>query len=172
MRRLALLCCLAVAGLAAASPAWAQTTTSFTAAIDEGFGRATAHPCPVSEFYAWCGTGTVAGFGEVTELAELTDFSGPDPETGCFEVTGRRTLTFTGGGTLVLEETGTLCPPGNAGNAPGAAKSFGNPFTLEFTWSIVSGTGRFAGASGGGTGTDRLAGDAGHATLTGTITLP
>ena len=108
----------------------------------------------------------------MTSLAEITDFSDPDPETGCVDVTGRRTLTFAGGDRLVLEETGTLCTPGNSGNAPGAAKSFGNPFTLDFTWSIVSGTGRFAGASGSGTGTDRLAGDAGHATLTGTITLP
>ena len=87
-------------------------------------------------------------------------------------VTGRRTLTFAGGDTLVLEETGTFCPPGNSGNAPGSLVSFGNPFTLSFTWSIASGTGQFAGASGSGTGTDRLAGDAGHARLTGTITLP
>jgi hypothetical protein len=83
MTRLALLCCLAVGGFAAASPASAQTTTSFSAAINEGFGRATAQPCPMSEFYAWCGTGTVAGFGNVTSLAELTDFSETDPETGC-----------------------------------------------------------------------------------------
>jgi hypothetical protein len=172
MKRLAVLCCLAVAGLAAVSPAWAQTTASFSAAIDEGFGRATAHPCPVSEFYFWCGTGTIAGFGDVTSLAELTDLSGPDPETGCFNATVTRTLTFGDGSTLVLEEIGTLCQPGNAGNAPGAAKSFGNPFTIDFTWTIVSGTGRFAGASGSGTGSDRLAGDAGHAALTGTITLP
>ena len=51
-------------------------------------------------------------------------------------------------------------------------KSFGNPLSSESTFTIISGTGRFAGATGSGTATTKGAGDAAKSTLTGTITLP
>jgi hypothetical protein len=69
-------------------------------------------------------------------------------------------------------ETGTVCFSGKSALAPGAAKSFGNPFNLEETFTIVTGTGVFAGAQGSGTGVITAAGDAGHSTLSGSITLP
>jgi hypothetical protein len=172
MRTLALLGCLAVVALLMAAPPGAQTTTALSATFNEGFGRATAHPCPATETFSWCGAGTVVGFGEATSLTEVTGFSNFDPETACADITLRRTLTFTDGSTLVLEETGTVCFPGTSASAPGSMKSFGNPLSSESTFTIISGTGRFAGATGSGTATTKGAGDAAKSTLTGTITLP
>jgi hypothetical protein len=58
--------------------------------------------------------------------------------------------------------------PGNSGDA----ESTGNPVWIYGAWTIIGGTGDFAGATGNGTGAIHVA--AGHSTtrLTGTITLP
>jgi hypothetical protein len=69
-------------------------------------------------------------------------------------------------------ETGIACFPGKSTLAPGAAKSFGNPFNIEATFTIVTGTGVFAGAQGSGTDLSKAAGDTGHSRLSGSITLP
>ena len=97
--------------------------------LDEGFGRAKAHPCPTTELFSFCGTGTITGFGEATSVTEVVIFENFDPATSCADVVLRRTITLEDGSTLVLMETGTVCFPGKSTLAPGAAKSFGNHST-------------------------------------------
>jgi hypothetical protein len=156
--------------LIVAPPATAATTTSFSAEFRETFGRATAHTCSPDAFL-W-GTGRVSGFGDATEVVVLTFF---DPEaaseTGCSPLELTRTITLTDGSTLVTEETGTVCFPGSSFGTAGSFVSFGNPASFEGTYTIVRGTGVFRGARGSGTSTFTNAGDAGHASLSGTITL-
>ena len=171
MRRFALVGCLLLVSLVVASPAMAATQ-AFEARFDEGFGRATAHPCPTTELFSFCGTGTIIGFGEATTVTEVVSFENLDPATSCADVVLRRTMTLGDGSTLVLMETGTVCFPGKSSLAPGAAKSFGNPFNIEATFRIVTGTGVFADAQGSGTDVIKAAGDTGHSRLSGSITLP
>jgi hypothetical protein len=171
MRLLTVLACLVLSALVLAAPTTAaRTTVAFEAKFNEGFGRATAHPCPASETFSFCGEGTVAGFGHATTFSELVSFSGTD-ETGCGEAVFERTITFDDGSTLVLLETGTVCFPGESSTAPGSLKSFGNPFTFEGTFEVVGGTETFKGATGTGTVVTRSAGDTGTSTLSGTLTL-
>lgn len=169
MRRLIALLGL-VTCLITAAPATAATTTPFSASFFETFGRAASRSCSPDAFL--CGTGTVSGFGDATEEVVITSF---DPEsaaaTGCSPLTQTRTITLSGGSTLVTEETGTVCFPGSSFGTPGSFVSFGNPASFEGTYTIVRGTGVFSGARGTGTSTFRNAGDAGHASLSGSITL-
>ena len=79
MRRFLLVLCLSLVSLVVASPAMAATTQAFAARFNEGFGRATAHPCPTTELFSVCGTGTITGFGEATSLTEVVSFENFDP---------------------------------------------------------------------------------------------
>jgi hypothetical protein len=171
MRRFALVVFLLLVSLVVASPSMAATTQAFEAGFNEGFGGATAHPCPPADFQ-WCGTGTITGFGEATSVIEVVSFENFDPATSCGDVVLRRTITLEDGSTLVLIETGTVCFPGKSTLAPGQTKSFGNPLNIEATFTIVTGTGVFDGAQGSGTDVITGAGDAGHSMLSGSITLP
>jgi hypothetical protein len=171
MRRFALVVGLLLVSLGVASPAMAATTQAFEVRFNEGFDQATAHPCPPTENFSWCGTGTITGFGEATSLAEVVSFENFDPATSCADVVLRRTITLEDGSTLVLIETGTVCFPGKSALASDT-KSFGNPYNLEATFTIVTGTGAFAGAQGSGTDAIKAAGDASKSTLSGSITLP
>jgi len=155
----------------AATPAMAATTQAFDIRFNEGFGGATAHPCPLTENFSWCGTGTITGFGEATSFAEVLSFNF-DPATLCGDTMIRRTITLEDGSTLVLMETGTVCFPGKSVLAPDSAKAFGNPYKVEATFTIVTGTGVFAGAHGSGTDVIKAAGDASDSRLSGSITLP
>lgn len=151
----------------AATPAASAQSTDFEATFQEFFGRSTPHPC--TSFL--CGTGNVAGFGAATSTFEILTFDF-DPETACGDTTIRYTITLSSGaGTLILNGEGTVCFPGKSFFAPGAAKSFGNPFELTFTWTVSGGTGIFAGATGSGTGVTTGAGESGHTILSGTVTL-
>jgi len=115
----------------------------------------------------------VTGYGAATSVFDLTDFA-PIDDTNCGDVSAVRTITLVSdGSTLELTEVGTACFPGKSPFAPGAQKSFGNPGTIRTTFTVTGGTGVFAGATGSGTDTDGpVAGDAGHASLSGTLTLP
>jgi hypothetical protein len=167
MRRAALVTTLVTtfATLVLAS-AVSASTMPFQASFQEFFGKSTAHPCQGG--FA-CGTGTVAGFGKATSTFNVLDFSGFDPETGCGTGTFERVITLSDGSTLTLIETGTVCGPGNAALAPGAARSFGNPTFLNASFTVVGGTGVFEGLTGSGTTTSRLAGESGHTSLSGTL---
>jgi hypothetical protein len=150
------------------APANAATTSAFDASFKETFGRAHSKPCE----HFLCGTGTVAGYGAATSVFDITDFA-PIEDTNCADLSAVRTITLVSdGSTLELDEVGTVCFPGNSSLAPGAQKSFGNPGTIRTTFTVSGGTGVFEDAIGSGTDTDMPAGDAGHASLSGTLTLP
>ena len=155
----ALMLLLAVAGPAVAA------TGPFKAVIHEDFGkRASARPCTplIPDGVTCAGDGVVATVGRVTSLADY-------PPGG--DVT--RTLTFADGSTVTIVETyADASFPGNSSNAPGAEVSYGNPEMDTFTWRIVGATGAFAGATGSGTGTATLAGDALTFRFEGTVSVP
>ena len=168
MRRGILLAAMLLA--LAAVPAAGAQTISLEGRFHESAGRAVAHPCSPPAFL--CGRGVLEGFGTATSTFEVLTFTNFDPETSCADATVRYTIMLTSGaGTLVLTETGVVCFPGKSTLAPGAVKSFGNPFSLTTTWTVTGGTGVFAGVSGSGSAKTHAAGDGGQSTLSGTITL-
>jgi hypothetical protein len=147
--------------------AGATTTLSFEAEFKETFGRAASKPCE----HFLCGEGRVQGFGEATSTLDIVRFE-PIEGTNCADIRLARTITLADGSTLDLAEEGIVCFPGSSFFAPGAPKSFGNPGEFEGTYTIRRGTGVFKGAKGTGSSSFTAAGDSGHSTLSGTITLP
>ena len=106
-----------------------------------------------------CGSATISELGHVANQCVAFDACGPNCEV--------RTITFDDGSTLVIHESIVgVISPGNS-----AAAGTNAPLFLEITQTIVGGTGRFAGATGSGTGGVNLAANA-IITASGTITLP
>jgi hypothetical protein len=106
-----------------------------------------------------CGSATISELGHVANQCILFNACGPNCHV--------RTITFDDGSTLVIHESvvGTISP--GRSSAAGANA----PIFLEITQTIVSGTGRLAGATGTGTGTvNTVAGSV--IIASGTITLP
>jgi hypothetical protein len=160
MHRLGLILVMAACTFVATAPtALAQTTLPINGSYTEQFGgKPLAHPCPGDSFA--CGKGKLTGLGNF-----VTEIGGQGALT--------RTLTFTDGSTLVLEETFiSFTTPGRSADSHASDQSFGHPFTGVFTFSVTGGTGRFAGATGGGTDTLHAAGNAGQGQLTGSLTIP
>jgi hypothetical protein len=170
MRRVTRLFVVALAATAvfATFPASAKTTVAFSAEFKETFGRASSKSCN----HFLCGVGTVAGYGSATSAFELTSFA-PIEGTNCADIEATRVITLdSDGSSLTLDELGTVCFPGQSFFTSGAQVSFGNPADVETTWTVDRGTGVFRGAKGSGTDSGQNAGDEGHSTLTGTLTLP
>ena len=142
-----LLVLLAVGGLA--SSAAASTTQSYHATFVEVGGAIPGGSC---------GSATISELGHVAHQCVAFDACGPNCEV--------RTITFDDGSTLVIHESivGVISP--GESSAAGANA----PLFLEITQKIVGGTGRFAGATGTGTGRVNLAASA-VITASGTITL-
>ncbi len=106
-----------------------------------------------------CGSATISQLGHVANQCVFFDACGPNCEV--------RTITFDDGSTLVIQESIVgMISPGNS-----SAAGTNAPLFLEITQTIVGGTGRFAGATGSGTGRVNLAANA-IITASGTITLP
>jgi hypothetical protein len=106
-----------------------------------------------------CGSATISGAGHVAYQCVYFNACGGNCDL--------RTITFDDGSTLVMHESIVLVEsPGNSSAAGQNA-----PLFLDITQTIVRGTGRFAGATGGGTGRVNTAADA-VITSSGTITLP
>jgi hypothetical protein len=162
-----LLVLIFAAGLASGTTAAsARTTSSFDAAFQETFGRATPTPC--SHFL--CGTGTVTGYGSATSILDITSFV-PTSES-CADISFVRTITLVAdGSSLNLTETGVVCFPGSSFTSPGTQVSFGNPGTFTGSYSIKNGSGVFKAAKGTGVSSLMAAGDTGHSSLSGTISL-
>jgi hypothetical protein len=150
-RTLALAIAAFFASLVVAASATAGTTVPFHAIfVESGCGPLTV-----------CGTGNVAGLGHVESTVFVLNGCGP----GC----SVRTITFENGSTIVTHGATTgIELPGNSADAEPPA----SPVWIFGAWTIVGGTGDFAGATGSGTGEIHVA--AGHSTtrFTGTITLP
>jgi hypothetical protein len=167
MRRAAWVIGIVGATLVVTTAAAALAVESLHAGFKETFGRAASKPCE----HFLCGTGTVQGFGAATSEYDITGFE-PIEGTSCADLTAVRVITLVGdGSTLMLDEEGVVCFPGASNSTPGSLVSFGNPGRFEGTFDVGGGTGVFAGASGSGTSLFRAAGDSGHATLDGTISL-
>jgi hypothetical protein len=106
-----------------------------------------------------CGSATISGAGHVAHQCVYFNACGFNCDL--------RTITFDDGSTLVMHERIVLAVwPGNSSAAGQNA-----PLFLDITQTIVYGTGRFAGATGGGTGRVNTAADA-VIHSSGTITLP
>jgi hypothetical protein len=156
---------LVLAGPMFAPAAGAKTTVAFQFTVKYTSGAPASKPCE----HVQCGEGTVVGFGDATSLVELTSVT-EIPGTSCFLTTVDETITLTSdGSTLLLEETGTACFPGNSLHSV----PFPFPFEAGGTFTVRHGTGVFQGAKGSGTWEcTMLAGDQQHCTYGGTLTLP
>jgi hypothetical protein len=167
MHKLLIVLCLLLVSLVLAAPVGAQTTQNFDAGFKGNQPKKEAGACGA----LLCATGTIDGFGAAIFAITPTSFS--QTSRSCGDVTAIVTVTLTdGSGTLGLAASGQLCFPGNSGNAPGALRSFGNPLTATADFTIVGGSGVFAGASGSGTASVRAAGAHLSGSLDGTLTLP
>jgi hypothetical protein len=105
-----------------------------------------------------CGSATISELGHVAHQCVAFNACGPNCEV--------RTITFDDGSTLVIHESIVgVVSPGDSSAAGANA-----PMFLDITQTIAGGTGRFAGATGSGTGRVNLAAGA-LITASGTITL-
>jgi hypothetical protein len=148
--RLVLAAAALVVLLALAAPAMAATTMTYHATFVEIGGAIPG---------GFCGSATISELGHVANQCVVFDACGPNCDV--------RTITFDDGSTLVIHESVVgMTSPGES-----AAAGANAPLFLEITQTIVGGSGRFAGATGGGTGTVNLAAGA-LVTASGTITLP
>ena len=149
--RLALAGGALIAALALVAPAATSTTVQFRA----NFVESGCAPLTV------CGAGNVAGLGHVERTVLVFNGCG----LGCT----LRTMWLENGSTLVTHGATTgVDIPGNSDEAESTA----NPAWIRGTWTIVGGTGDFAGATGSGTGDIHVAAGQSTTHLTGTITLP
>ena len=165
LRLLSLFAALA-ASLVVVVPASADTTTSYQATFVEPYGGPNESPFSCLPGTS-CGSANVSGFGHATDTVIVFNACG----LGCH----LRTVTFADGSTLVIRETpvGGFSSPGNAGSNGYVGFGFsGNPQRQDIIQEVLGGTGRFAGASGTGAGTVRVAGGVAIIHTSGTITLP
>ena len=148
IKRATLALTVAAAALAVAGPAPAASTSAYHATFVE-IGGVTGGGS--------CGSATISGLGHVAHQCVAFDACGPNCEV--------RTITFDDGTLVMHESIVGVVSPGRSSSAGANA-----PMFLEITQTIVGGTGRYAGATGGGTGRVNLAADA-LITVSGTITL-
>jgi hypothetical protein len=165
---LRLLSALVVVGasLVAAVPAGAVSTVPYQATFVEPYGGPVQSPfsCPPGTS---CGSANISGLGHAADNVIVFNACG----LGCH----LRTVTFADGSTLLIREVpvGGFTSPGNAGSNGYIGFGFpGNPQFQDITQEILGGTGRFAGASGSGAGTVKVAGGAAIIKTSGTLTLP
>jgi hypothetical protein len=154
--------------LVAASPAQAATTVRYHAAYVEPAGGPQQSPfsCPLG---TTCGSASFSGLGHASNQVGEFNACG----LGCHV----RTVWFDDGSTLVLRTVDQPGPfaftsPGSSGqhgyNAFGLP---GNPQFLDIVETVVGGSGRFAGATGGGSGRVQVSGGVAVGHTSGSITL-
>ena len=151
MRRslLVLLAATVVLGVSAA-PAAAQT-------LEIKFRTALTKPHSTCEAI-FCSPVSVPGYGAGT--LTFTDTSFEPFSRSCADYTGISQIDFADPSvpTLVMDESGVVCFPGNSFNAPGAMRSYGNPFRQTGTFVVTEGPAELVGLTG--TTDVRLAGAA------------
>lgn len=149
------------AALAAAPPALAQTEPFNATYAGHAVGPNGNPSCPGDVFN--CGTGTASGLGMFS-----TEFAF-DNSCGCLV----RTLTFSDGSTLLLDEDiVSFTGPGNSASSQAPGSSEGHPGTFVLSWTVAGGTGSFAAATGSGTDALNSAGLRVTGTLSGTLMTP
>jgi hypothetical protein len=168
----ALVIALSVAFTGAAS---AQTEISFQASVNAN--TPPSKPCPTTTF---CGSASIAGYGPATwtlNAISTTPTSGPcpyGPPAFVSDFTYTAITTFelvSGGGTLVLDESGLVCAPGNSASAP--PQSHGFPEYASSSWTVDSlSNGQFSGLAGSGTDALHAAGAHFSGTYSGTLLGP
>lgn len=150
MNKLATLALLAVTMALIATASAAASTTSYRGTFVEVGGAVAGGSC---------GSATISGAGHVAFQCVWFGACGPNCNL--------RTINFDDGSSLIMHESivGVVLP----GRSFAAGENA--PLFLQITQAIVGGTGRFAGASGGGSGRLNTAAEAVIST-SGTITLP
>ena len=150
-----------------AKPPPVTLSGSFVVHFGRGVGASNGS-CPAATF---CGAGSLQGFGQGTQLTEFTSFE-PIDGTSCADVTVVQTITVAGG-TLVLDEAGLFCSPGNSDGAHWSPSSYGHPHNLQVAYVVdgAASTGVFSGATGSGDESVQIAGDTATSNLSGTLTL-
>ena len=134
-------------------PVHAESTVPFSASVD-------TQVTPLGPCGATCLTINIAGTGHATHMGRI-EIDGPSQinfATGA--QTGTSTLTAADGSTIVMLFVGAFIPTGPA------------DATFQGTWTVTGGTGRFQGASGGGTYGGSAAGDVGVLNIDGTLSSP
>lgn len=160
---------LIATALAVTAPARASTTVSYQATFVEPIGGPAQSPFECAPGTT-CGSASISGFGHSDSQVGVFNACGP----GCHH----RTVVFPDGSTLVLQVVDQGGPfnfssPGSSGaNGYNAAGLPGNPQFLGITETVIGGTGMFAGATGGGTGTVKVAGGIAMGKTSGTLTFP
>jgi hypothetical protein len=152
----------------AAPPAQATTTVRYHAAYVEPAGGPQQSPfsCPLG---TTCGSVSFSGLGHASDQVGEFNACG----IGCH----LRTVWFDDGSTLVLRTVDQPGPfaftsPGSSGQSGYTAFGLpGNPQFLDIAETVIGGTGRFAGAIGGGAGTVKIAGGVAIGHTSGSITL-
>jgi hypothetical protein len=168
-RRLMLVPALVVA-LSLAFTGAASAQTAFQATVS----APTRLPAPCSNGAFVCGTANLAGYGAASYSIFFNDFT--VVQTSCGSTYTDATVYFTldsdPGSTLVLDDSGNFCFPGNdgAGFLKEGEKAYGHPFTLVGSWTVdPSSTGQFAGLAGSGTDLQEAAGAHWAGSYTGTL---
>jgi hypothetical protein len=149
MGKLTLALAAAAAVVAVAGPSAAAATTVKYQATFVEIGGVTSGGS--------CGSATISELGHVAYQCVAFNACGANCEV--------RTITFEDGTLVMHESIVATISPGQS-----AAAGANAPLFFEITQTIVGGTGRFAGATGAGTGRVNLAAGA-VITTSGTITL-
>ena len=131
----------------------ADATVPFHASIDTVV-------TPTGPCGAACLALSISGSGQASHGGR-TEIDGPSQinfQTG--QQSGTSTLTTADGSTIVQAFTGTFIPTSQT------------DAVFQGTWTVIGGTGRFAGATGGGTYHGSAAGDNGILNLDGQLSNP
>jgi len=109
-----------------------------------------------------CGTANLAGYGAASWNWYPTSVTAVQTSCGSsYTATVDFILVSEPGSTLVLDEAGNLCAPGNDGagyfNEP--PQAYGHPYAIVGSWTVdPSSTGQFLGLAGSGTDLIEIAG--------------
>jgi len=170
MRHLILVPAL-VAAVSLAFTGAASAQTAFQASV-KGITTKTEPPCaqtiasPPTVYAVFCGSASIAGYGPATWTLNVTNNTTSEP---CFTYQAVTTFELlSDDSTLVLDESGLVCAPGNS------YPSVGHPLKSTGSWTVDPlSNGQFSGLTGGA-GTDALhtAGAQIHGTYSGTLLGP
>jgi len=162
---------IAMAGASAAPASAATSTVTSDFKYVGGLLGAAGIECDPSVYYV-CGVGSFDGEPAVSRVQYPTD-QRLLLDRGCalYDTVEVVTLLDGSGELTLAHDDALLCGPSPHWLLHASASSFGNPFTVESTWTVDSGTGIYEGVAGSGTWTvRRWAGGAGSGSHQGVLT--